>query len=268
MRLLFLGTCTFGDASSSIVRNPFTSIAECFSIGDIIFLNMNGIISHRKSRGKFISDGSQLLSLKKIVPQIPIVVTFKNDKLTLCDEGVKDTERFLSKHGFVFSTSSLKPILYGNLCIFDFTSMDLMKNPDAVKHTIPLHITTRLDGLLLEIIKSYVKPMRKIVIIVKTDTGSIVKHMLFKCISERMIECGAAVVFGYGNHNLVGVNNYKKYKNGLIIASLGDLVNCNLDSSKHYGSTTEICRYNTLSTDVDVLKINRVIVEDCLLPSI
>jgi len=182
MRLLFLGTCTFGDASSSIVRNPFASIAECFSIGDIIFLNMNGIISHRKSRGKFISDGSQLLSLKKIVPQIPIIVTFKNDKLTLCDEGVKDTGRFLTKHGFIFSTESLKPIIYGNLCIFDFTSMDLMENPDVIKYTIPLHITDKLDTLLLEIIKSYVRPMRKIVIIIKTDTGIVAKKLLFHCI--------------------------------------------------------------------------------------
>ena len=268
MRLLFLGTCTFGDASSSIVRNPFTSIAECFSIGDIIFLNMNGIISNRKSREKFISDGSQLLSLKKIVPQIPIIVTFKNDKLTLCDKGVKDTERFLSKHGFVFSTTSLKPILYGNLCIFDFTSVDLLNNGDAMKHTIPLHITSKLDTLLVEIIKSYAKPIRKIVIIVKTATESMVKKGRFSCISEKMIDGGASVVFGYGNHNLVSVNNYKKYNNGLIISSLGDLVNCNLDSSKHYGSETEICRYNTLTDNVDVLKINRVIVEDCLLPSI
>jgi len=268
MRLLFLGTCTFGEASSSIVRNPFTNIAECFSIGDIIFLNMNGIISHRKSPGKFISDGSQLLSLKKIVPQIPIIVTFKNDKLTLCDEGVKDTERFLSKHGFIFSTTALKPILYGNLCIFNFTSMDLLKNADAMKHTVPLHITATLDNLLLEIIKSYVKPIRKIVIVVKTDTGSVVKNVLFQCISERMIECGASVVFGYGNHNMNIINNYKQYKNGLIITSLGDLVNCNLDSGKLYSSMTEICLYNTLSKAVDVLKINRAIIEECLLPTI
>ena len=268
MRLLFLGTCTFGDASSSIVRNPFTSIAECFSIGDIIFLNMNGIISHRKSRGKFISDGSQLLSLKKIVPQIPIIVTFKNDELTLCDEGVKDTERFLSKHGFIFSTTSLKPILYGNLCIFDFTSMDLVKNPDIMKHTTPLHITSALDNRLLDIIKNYIKPIRKIVVIVKTDTYSSEKKLLFRDISERLIKCGADVVFGYGHHNLNTVNNYKKYNNGVIITSLGDLVNCNLDSSKRYGSKTELCRYNTLSKEVDVLAINRVIIEDCLLPTI
>jgi len=83
-----------------------------------------------------------------------------------------------------------------------------------------------------------------------------------------LIECGADAVFGYGNHNLNTVNNYKKYKNGLIITSLGDLVNCNLDSSKLYGSKTELCLYNTLSKEVDVLTINRVIEEDCLIPTI
>jgi len=267
MRLLFLGTCTFGDASSSPVLNPFENISDCLHIGDIVFLNMNGIISPRKlySNEKFNSSGKQLLSLKKLIPHIPIVVTFKNDNLARGDEGVKDTERFLKKNGFIFSADVLKPILYNNLCIFDFTTVDLLVDSSIMKHTIPLHITATLDKLLLDIISGYVKPIRKIIIIIKTHVRTNVHRLLFDCISEKMIDAGASVVFGYGNHNLVK-NNYKKYKKGLIITSLGDLVNCNMNREKCYENKTEICLYNTLSKRYDTLEIKRIIFEECLLP--
>ena len=269
MRLLFLGTCKFEDRSSGKISNPFEDIKDCLDLGDIIFLNMDGIISSRDflTGDKLKSDGEQLLSLKRLVPHIPIVVNFKNDVVLQHGvKGLKDTEKFLAKHDFVFNVGVLRPLVYGNLCMFNFTDLELLNNLDAMEYTVPVNINHTYNDVLSRVVKSHRKPFRRIVVCLKFKHKRIFDYTNFDDLAKKLVENGADVVFGYGSSNIPLRKSCFRHQGGLIIRSLGDLVNCNVDPRKIYINKGEMCLYNTVSKQSHILEISRHMVEDCLLP--
>ena len=137
---------------------------------------MDGIISSRDflTGDKLKSDGDQLLSLKRLVPHIPIVVNFKNDVVLRHGvKGFKDTEKFLAKHDFVFNIGVLRPLVYGNLCMFNFTDLELLNNLDAMEYTVPININHTYNEVLAKIVKSHRKPLRRIINIFEIQTQKI-----------------------------------------------------------------------------------------------
>ena len=84
--------------------------------------------------------------------------------------------------------------------------------------------------------------------------------------AKKLVENGADVVFGYGSSNIPLRKSCFRHQGGLIIRSLGDLVNCNVDPRKIYINKGEMCLYNTVSKQSHILEISRHMVEDCLLP--
>ena len=84
--------------------------------------------------------------------------------------------------------------------------------------------------------------------------------------AKKLVENGADVVFGYGADNIPIRKSCFRHQDGLIIRSLGDLVNCNMDPTKIYINSGELCLYNTVSKQSHILEIRRHVVEDCLLP--
>ena len=260
MRLLFLGTCIFKNNFNVEICNPFENIKEYLSFGDVIFINMIGGISTKEDDKKLISDGNQLLSLKKLVPHIPIIVTFKDDIIaSYGTEYIKHTERFLTQNGFIFCPKMYHPLLYGNLCVFNFTDIDLIGNGNIMDNTIGIVITP-FNTIVISLIKCFKRPLRRIIVLIKKKITT--SRYLFEKLAEKLIEAGAEIVMGYGNDNMAR-DNYKIYKHGIIICDLGYFINCNINHEKRYDTKTELCLFNTLLKSTYLLELKRHVVDDC-----
>jgi len=261
MRLLFLGTCIFKNNFNVEICNPFENIKEYLSFADVIFINMIGGISQEEDSNKLISNGNQLLSLKKLVPHIPIIVTFKDDIITKYGiKYIKHTERFLTQNGFIFCPKMYHPLLYGNLCVFNFIDIDLVNNINIMDNIIPIIISPS-NTIILSLIKCFRKPLRRIIILIKKKINT--SRFLFEKLAEKLIDSGAEIVLGYGNDNMA-VDKFTIYKHGIIIFDLGYFINCNMNHANRYDNKTELCLFNTILKSTYLLDLKRYIVDDCL----
>ena len=262
MRLLFLGTCIFKNNFNFEICNPFENIKEYLSFADVIFINMIGGISQEEDSDKLISNGNQLLSLKKLVPHIPIIVTFKDDIISKYGiECIKHTERFLTQNGFIFCPNIYHPLLYGNLCVFNFIDINLVDDANIMDNILPIVISPANRVTLLSFLKCFRKPLRRIIIFIKKKINT--SRFLFEKLAEKLIDSGAEIVLGYGNDNMA-VDEITIYKHGIIIFDLGYFINCNMNHENIYDNKTELCLFNTLLKSTYLLDLKRYIVDDCL----
>ena len=274
MRLLFLGTCTLGDRSNAKICNPFEPLKQFLRMADIVFVNIEGNITTRdvsmgnpRSIPFLRSDGRQLLSLKRLIPQTPIIINNKSENMLSAGElGVRDTERFLTRHDFFFNPAVFKPLMYANLCVFNFIDSDLMTNLNLMNHILPVQIgSERPNSALFAVIKMYKRWQRNIVVTMKFSFTTNYPSIAAEKFAEVLIDNGVSIVFGYGSRD-IPYGGTRTYGSGIIIFGLGDLVNCHVNSSLPYNNRGEVCTFNTFTKDACSARIYRQLVEDCLVP--
>ena len=75
---------------------------------------------------------------------------------------------------------------------------------------------------------------------------------------------GVDIFFGYGDSNSYNEDSYK-YKNGVIIENLGDMINNSLYTHRVYAGSCEICLFDTLVREGYTFRIKREIIDDNVL---
>ena len=274
MRILFLGSCTFGDRTSAEICAPFEKIKDYLLLADVVFLNIEGNITTRKEAPRdsdahfMVSDGQQLLSLKKIIPHTPIIVNFKSENMfAMGNVGFHDTQRFLTKHEFLYNPSVLRPLIYGTLCVFNLIDSKLLPTSSRVMdYVLPVHIhMIWYKRTIIDVIRLFKRPLRKLIVTIKLDFTENFPSVRAEQFCETLIDNGVDIVFGYGHHN-VAFRSTRAYKTGIIILSLGDLINCCPEEEVLYDPQSNICMYTTPGKTFYTGKVQRKMVENCILP--
>lgn len=269
MKLLILGNCLFSKSYNAKICNPFEALKQILRSVDVILLNMDSLVTDSVLRDRYKdcrTDGIQLLSLKKLVPQTPIIVNFQGENVLACGlQGIRDTKNFLTRNEFIFSTNNIRPLLYGTLCIFKFIDVGIMSELGVMYHSTPIDIeNSRRIELITRIIKTYKKPLRTIIIMIRWNSTRLSLEAKTD-FAKKLIDNGVKIVIGYGNHN-VSRNTYKYYRNGAIIFNLGDSVQSQSYPERIYLSLGEICIFNTVSSTIEPVSFSREAVDDCVIP--
>lgn len=269
MKLLILGNCLFSKSYNAKICNPFEAFKQILRSVDIVLLNMDCLVTDSVLRNKYKdcrTDGIQLLSLKKLIPQTPIIVNFQGENVLACGlKGIRDTKKFLTKNEFIFSTDNIRPLLYGSLCIFKFIDVGIMSELGVMYHNTPIDIeNSRRIELVTRIIKTYKRPLRTIIVMIRWNSIRLSLEAKTE-FAKKLIDSGVKIVVGCGNHN-VARNTYKYYRNGAIIFNLGDSVQSQSYPERMYFSLGEICMFNTIRGAIEPVSFSREVVDDCIVP--
>ena len=267
MKILFVGNCTFTDDTDARVCNPFVPLKNVLEAADVIVVSLRGSLTSRRASGLFQSEGQQLLSLKKLIPYTPIIVDYKNPQLlTLGERGLRDTERFLAKNGFIYNPQILRPLLYGTICMFH--CIDAAIADSLLDKLIPISLDAISDCTLafLRILKIYEAPLRTIIITLRIkpyNTNSLPPIVGAFC--KILIESGADVVYVQAR-GCKPSRTCETYDGGMIIRGLGELIDCS-PSTRLFGSkTSELCSVDTISKLYDRKIIRKRVINDCVVP--
>jgi len=265
MRILLLGTCLFGEANNHRSVAPFQPLKSVLRSADFVILNMDGFITSSESCSERLkSDGRQLLSIKKIIPHTPVLVNFKGNFTGRVEKSVIDsTESFLKRNNFLYAPEMIRPLIYGTLCIFNLIDLNLVENGEIMKYVLPVQIEEP-SPIFLDVIKSYKKPLRRIIVCFKWSSRATNAKKNLRKFAEKLIDLGVDIFFAYGDSNSYNDDNYK-YKNGIIIENLGDLVNNSLYHRRVYAGSCEICLFDTIVRDGYTFRIKREIIDDNVL---
>lgn len=265
MRILLLGTCLFGEANNHRSVAPFQPLKSVLRSADFVILNMDGFITSSDACPKRLkNDGRQLLSLKKIIPHTPVLVNFKSNFTGRVEKSVVDsTENFLKNNNFLYSPEMIRPLIYGTLCIFNLIDLNLVEDDKIMKHVLPVQLENP-SPIFLDVIKGYKKPLRRMIVCLKWNTRprNAKKHL--RKFAEKLIDLGVDIFFGYGDSNSYNEDSYK-YKNGIVIENLGDLINNSLYPHRVYAGNCEICLFDTIVRDGYTFRIKREIIDDTVL---
>ena len=265
MRILLLGTCLFGEANNHRSVAPFQPLKSVLRSADFVILNMDGFITSSDSCSKRLkSDGRQLLSLKKIIPHTPVLVNFKSNFTGRVEKSVVDsTENFLKNNNFLYSPEMIRPLIYGSLCIFNLIDLNLVEDDKIMKHVLPVQLE-KPSPIFLDVIKGYKKPLRRMIVCLKWNNRprNAKKHL--RSFAEKLIDLGVDIFFGYGDANSYNEDSYK-YKNGVVIENLGDMINNSLYTHRVYAGSCEICLFDTLVREGYTFRIKREIIDDNVL---
>jgi len=265
MRILFLGTCLFGEANNHRSVEPFRPLTSVLRSVDFVILNMDGFItSNEFCPERLKSDGRQLLSIKKIIPHTPVLVNFKNNCIGRVEQTViTNTENFLKRNNFLYSPAMIRPLIYGTLCIFNLIDLRLVDNEKVMAHVLPIQIENP-SRIFLDVIKSYKKPLRRIIVCLKWSPLSTNAKKHLREFSEELINLGVDVVFGYEDSNSYNEDSYK-YKNGIIMENLGDLINSSVSRNRVYAGSSQVCVFDTIIKEGYTIRIKREIIDDNVL---
>ena len=197
MKILFLGLCKFENNESDLLLNPFEKIKTMITNYDLIVLNIEGLVSNNDK--PFTFDGTPLLNLKKICGKTPIYINFKNDKMMADGAyGISYMYRFLNKHNFLFSLSSLRPFLYDNVSIFNLVDSTIITHTRCISNMIPINIGQSFDTLIIKYIKHLCEPNKTNIALIKYEKN--VDY--FISFAKKIIIAGISIVIGYGNCNM------------------------------------------------------------------
>lgn len=265
MRILFLGTCLFGEANNHRSVEPFRPLTSVLQSVDFVVLNMDGFITSSDSCPERLrSDGRQLLSIKKIIPHTPVLVNFKNNCTGRVEKTViKNTENFLKRNNFLYSPAMIRPLIYGTVCIFNLIDLSLVENANVMSHVLPIQIE-QPSKIFMDAIKSYKKPLRRIIVCLKWSSIAMNAKKHLRDFSEKLIDLGVDVVFGYEDSNSYNEDSYK-YKNGIIMENLGDLINSSMRRNRVYAGSSQVCVFDTIVKEGYTIRINREIIDDNVL---
>lgn len=268
MKLLFIGNCIFRNDTDHRVCNPFKTLKKALKKADVVILTLQGNITKRHIPSNQSSVGEQLLALKRIIPRTPIIIDFKNtDLLNLNPNGKKDTSRFLTNHGFIYSYQVIRPLLYGTLCFFSCMDENLVTSR-MVDAVVPISLgrINTMTAAYLTYIKSFKCILRTIVVNlrIKPYVGVMlpVEALAF---SKLLIDFGVDIVQIQAN-NSKPVNSCQNYKNGVIICGLGDLVNCGKPRRRYVPITSELCLFNTITKNYINYLVQKHTVNECIIP--
>ena len=268
MKLLFIGNCTFRDDTDSRVCNPFKPLRRALEEADAVILTLQGNITKRQIPSNCQSVGNQLVSLKRIIPHTPIIIDYKNiDLLNTNPNGKRDTLKFLTKHGFIYTPQVIKPLLYGTLCVFSCMDEDLTTS-EMLEIVVPVRVETPSNLTLqyLSYIKSYVSPIRTVIVNLRIKPYSGVRvPSAAMSFSKLLIELGVDVVQIHADRSKP-LDTYRSYKNGIIICGLGELINCRASRRRYSPISSELCTVNTISKYYNSRIVDKRTINECIIP--
>ena len=268
MKLLFIGNCTFRDDTDSRVCNPFKPLRGEMRDADAIIMTLRGNITKKKDLSEVQSVGEQLVSLKRLVPNVPIIVDYKNEDLfTGNKNGKNDTLKFLTKHGFIYTSQVIRPLLYGTLCIFSCIE-DRLADRNTTNYSVPieLDVPNQITLSYISYIKSYVLPLRTVIVNLRIKPYSGIRlPTRALTFSKLLIECGVDIVHIHASRSKP-LDICKSYKNGIIICGLGELINCRPPRRRFGPITSDLCTVNTVSKYFVSRSVDKKTVNDCVIP--
>ena len=132
-----------------------------------------------------------------------------------------------------------------------------------MKYVLPVQLENP-SPLFLDIIKGYKKPLRRMIVCLKWNNGSRNAKKHLRNFAEKLIDRGVDIFFAYGDSNSYNEDSYK-YKNGVIIENLGDLINNSLYPHRVYAGSCDVFLFDTLVRQGYNFRVNREIIDDSVL---
>ena len=272
MKLIFFGDCMFGRNNNKFILNPFKYVEHIIKTGDFIFFNLETTVSNPPLSDKFKEDkvfnyqsnGSQLLSLRKLTKKPIFVSSVNNHSLDYGVQGYQNTIDFLKSNNFLCNPK--KRVEYKNIVFLNASDHCGCNNKKKWEKHILMIDYNNLDSIYQRI-KNIKNNDNNAFIIFSIHWGSnwVKNEFPQKYINfgKKLIDYGVSIVFGHSAHHIIK-NPIIEYNNGIIICGLGDFINDyaikkNFDSNKAL-----ICIINKTNKKLtyETIKVKRTFVEE------
>lgn len=265
----------FGRNNNKFIDNPFKYIEKYIKSVDVIIFNLETVISPIPLNDLFKtdkvfnyqSDGTQLITLRKMTDKLIIASTANNHSLDYDKQGFLNTKKFLRNNNIKYATKTY--LETDKIIFFSYTDHCGCNNLDYWGKYINILDYKNTDRILhiLKLIKSKNK-----LIVFSIHWGSnwldkLPKQMIK--FGRLLIDNGADIVFGHSVHHIPPVP-YEIYKDKLIIYGLGDTINDyrvkkKYNSDKALMALAKVNKKNKLF-NLDIIPIKRYFEESSSIP--
>jgi poly-gamma-glutamate capsule biosynthesis protein CapA/YwtB (metallophosphatase superfamily) len=275
MKLLFLGDIMFGRNNNKFIDNPFKYIEKYIKSVDVIIFNLETVISPIPLSDLFKtdkvfnyqSDGTQLITLRKMTDKLIIASTANNHSLDYDKQGILNTKKFLRNNNINYATKTY--LETDKIIFFSYSDHCGCNNLDYWGNYINILDYKNTDKIIHTI--NLLKSKNKLIVF-SIHWGSnwldkMPKHMIR--FGRLLIDNGVDIVFGHSVHHIPPVP-YEIYKDKLIIYGLGDAINDYRVKKKYNSDTalmalTKVSKKNNL-TNIDIIPIKRYFEDSSSIP--